>query len=379
MVDTRISEAKRLMLSFADSTGLDGNTPPRRYLWTDAHAVCNFLSLYDSDNDARWLALARSLVDQVHQVLGRHRPDDERSGWISGLSDADGQMHPTIGGLRIGKQQPERGPDSLPDERGEWEQDGQYYHYLTKWMHALERMTMVTGADSYLRWAIELACTAHGSFRARSGPARLYWKMSIDLSYPLVPSSGHHDPLDGLVTALILRERATARDTATATEALDPVIEDLATQCRGRSWATDDPLGIGGLLFDASRVSQLRTENSRAAGLQLLEAILTGAHQGLRSFQASGALNLPANHRLAFRELGLSIGLQGIEPMSARQLPASIVLKLDALRTFEPLRSRIERLWLQPALRRTETWMDHDDINNVMLATSLVPDGFLLV
>ena len=379
MVDARISEAKRLMLSFADSTGLRGIIPARRYLWTDAHAVCNFLSLYAWDKDTVWLALARSLVDQVHQVLGRHRPDDERSGWISGLSDADGQMHPTIGGLRIGKPRPERGPDTPLDERGEWEQDGQYYHYLTKWMHALGRMTVVTGDDRYLRWAIELACAAHGSFRARSGPARLYWKMSIDLSYPLVSSSGHHDSLDGLVTALTLRERATARDTATATEALDPVIEDLAMQCRGRSWTTDDPLGIGGLLFDSSRVSQLRTENGRAAGLHLLEAILTGAHQGLRSFQASGALNLPANHRLAFRELGLSIGLQGIEPMYARQLPASIVLKLDALRTFEPLHSHIERLWLQPAVRRTETWMNHDDINNVMLATSLVPDGFLLV
>ena len=375
MIDARTSEAKRLMLSFEKTTGLDGNAPPRRYLWTDAHAVCNFLSLYALDDDPRWLELAGALVAQVHQTLGRHRSDDSRRGWISGLSDTDGAQHPTIGGLRIGKPRPERRREAPFDERAEWEQDGQYYHYLTKWMHALERMATVTGDERYLRWAIELACAAHAGFRARSGPLRLYWKMSIDLSYPLVSSSGHHDPLDGLVTALTLREHAVD----TITEALDPVITDLDTQCRGRTWATDDPLGIGGLLFDASRVSQLRTDEGRTAGRALLDAILAGAQQGLRSFSASGALSLPVTHRLAFRELGLSIGLQGIEPMYERSLPASIVLRLDALRPFESMRTHIEQLWLQPESRRTRTWTDHDDINSVMLATSLVPGSFLLV
>ncbi len=31
----------------------------------------------------------------------------------------------------------------------------------------------------------------------------------------------------------------------------------MADMCEGKSWATDDPLGIGGLLSDAFRVAQL--------------------------------------------------------------------------------------------------------------------------
>ncbi|MFN2354994.1 MAG: hypothetical protein ABR512_10785 [Desulfopila sp.] len=32
---------------------------------------------------------ALQLVDQAHQVLGRHRGDDSRSGWISGLDEEE--------------------------------------------------------------------------------------------------------------------------------------------------------------------------------------------------------------------------------------------------------------------------------------------------
>ncbi len=28
----------------------------------------------------------------------------------------------------------------------------------------------------------------------------MYWKMSIDLKRPLIPSMGQHDPLDGYIT-----------------------------------------------------------------------------------------------------------------------------------------------------------------------------------
>lgn len=58
----------------------------------------------------RYTELARQLVDRVHGTLGRHRDDDPRRGWISGLSEADGAAHPTRGGLRIGKPLAERPP-----------------------------------------------------------------------------------------------------------------------------------------------------------------------------------------------------------------------------------------------------------------------------
>ncbi len=45
------------------------------------------------------------------------RPDDSRRGWISGLGEAEGERHPTLGGLRIGKELPERRAGEPFDER----------------------------------------------------------------------------------------------------------------------------------------------------------------------------------------------------------------------------------------------------------------------
>jgi hypothetical protein len=36
-----------------------------------------------------------------------------------------------------------------------------------------------------------------------------------------------------------------------------------------------------------------------------------------------------------------------------------------------------EKFWLDEANRESESWIAHQDINAVMLATSLAPDGFL--
>jgi len=309
----------------------------------------------------------------VHEVLGRHRGDDGRSGWISGLDEAEGRQHPTSGGLRIGKPLPERRRDAPPDPRAEWDQDGQYYHYLTKWMHALRQVAGATGNRTYLLWARELAVAANAGFRARSGPARLFWKMSIDLSYPLVPSSGLHDPLDGLVTALTLRAGGGADD------ALEPVVTDLSALCRGRSWTTDDPLGIGGLLFDACRLAQLPAEQRDAVDTDLLTAVLDASDIGLDAFARSSTLAQPAAYRLAFRELGLSIGLQApalLDP-STLAIPARAVV--ETLLGQRKLGIAIERYWSDPRSHEPATWQDHRDINTVMLATSLVPSGFLVL
>ncbi|MCA1786733.1 MAG: hypothetical protein LC657_12225 [Desulfobacteraceae bacterium] len=37
----------------------------------------------------------------------------------------------------------------------------------------------------------------------------------------------------------------------------------------------------------------------------------------------------------------------------------------------------IESFWLAPENQQVPTWIDHQDINQVMLATSLLPDGYL--
>jgi hypothetical protein len=50
---------------------------------------------------------------------------------------------------------------------------------------------------------------------------------------------------------------------------------------------------------------------------------------------------------------------------------------LKTLSRYAKLREIIEKFWLEGANREAGSWMAHHDINRVMLATSLAPDGFL--
>ena len=379
---------RKIMLDFADRTGLSpGRMGPRRYLWTDAFAVCNFLELFRQTGEEEYRELAVRLVDQVHRVLGRHREDDPRRGWISGLGEEEGKIHPTIGGLRIGKGRNERKPEEPFDENLEWDRDGQYYHYLTKWMQALNRADRVTGNSSYARWAGELARTAHARFvysPGGSGRKRMYWKMSIDLSYPLVPSMGQHDPLDGFVTYLEL-QASTGQDPA-GEKGLDlhAEVTEMADICKGKSWVTDDSLGIGGLLSDAYRVAQL-IRNGSFEGTGLLGILLDSSLPGLESFARKNSWKLPADYRLAFRELGLSIGLRAVERLKGliEETPdrlnkeLSLLSRVESLMRYVPLGRTVEGFWMEEVNQEAETWKSHEDINTVMLATSLAPDGYL--
>lgn len=372
-----------LMIEFAGQTGLlPPRARPRRYLWTDAYAVCNYLELFRRTGDRTCRDLALALVDQVHHTLGRHRDDDSRGGWISGLPEAEGEAHPTRGGLRIGKPLPERRPGEPLDERLEWDRDGQYYHYLTKWMHALNRVSRVTGDPTYTRWAVELAEAAHAAFTytpPSGGRKRMHWKMSIDLSYPLVPAMGQHDPLDGLVTYSELQATAGGTD-------LSPVITDMAGICRGVNLATDDPLGIGGLLFDAGRIVHLTIRDGFLYP-DLLDSVLDSALAGLARFAGSGSLRYPADYRLAFRELGLAIGLEGVPGLleAVRENPdlfgrgGGRERRAEALMEYVPLADAIKGFWMDDGNRKADTWLQNPEINTVMLATSLAPGEFLAV
>lgn len=381
-----VDEINAIMTDFADSTGLSGKEAPvRRYLWTDAFAVCNFLGLFRRTREERWKQSALNLVKQVHCTLGKHRSDDSRSGWISGLSEEEGRRHPTQGGLRIGKPLKERKPGEPYDERLEWDRDGQYYHYLTKWMHALDQLSRWTGKPDASRWAVELAKAAHGGFLhgMPDGSRRMYWKMSIDLSYMLVPLMGQHDPLDGLITYTQLQ--ATATELAKVpVRKLDAEISEMAAICRAMSWETDDPLGIGGLLFDAYRIVQL-TVRGRIQAVGLLSDLLDAALQGLAASPVRRLLHLPAGDRLAFRELGMAIGLRAVERMDrmikenpgSSGIDAPVMRRIERLLPYTELGENLEAFWLEPESQKAETWSEHRDINRVMLATSLLPDGYL--
>jgi len=377
------------MRGFSERTGLTSDRPTRRYLWTDAFAVCNFLGLARLTGESSYADVALRLVDQVHHVLGRYRADDTRTGWISGLGEREGQSHPTRGGLRIGKALPERRPGEPFDQGLEWDRDGQYFHYLTKWMHALDQVSAATGDPRFNLWARELAETAHAAFVGAGGGRagrRMVWKMSTDLTRPLVASMGQHDPLDGLITCVQLGTTASLMSSAAQGPSLERVVAGFAAMIDGIDLRTEDPLGLGGLLADAYRVAQLMARGAFEDGF-LLERLLAVAQEGLVHYAQHGDWQEPASRRLAFRELGLAVGLAAIQRLQKdtddgrRRAFGSDELRarVHALGSHVGLRAAIVSSWLDPEHQRVRTWSEHRDINEVMLATSLVPDGFLII
>ena len=376
----------QLMLEFAHRTGLEpASENTRRYLWTDAFAVCNYLGKYRSRNDKEALELALRLIDQVHNVLGRYRPGRGREGWISGLSEEEGAKRPTAGGLRIGKRLEERFPDEQYDPELEWERDGQYYHYLTRWMHALAQAGRVTGDFRYIEQGADLALAAHAAFvhsPLRGQRRSLYWKMSVDLTRPLVASMGQHDALDGYLTFVEL-QAAGAAVRSGSRKLLVAEISELGMICRGGGWETDDPLGIGSLLVDGSRMAQLMREGV-LTDASMLSNILRAALPGLEMSSSSNLFDRTAEQRLAFRELGMAIGLKGVGLIresllgQADQYGNSANMRLvQELMRYLPVSERIESFWSRPESQRAKIWEAHQDINDVMLATCIEPQGYL--
>ncbi|XP_035694667.1 uncharacterized protein LOC118428663 [Branchiostoma floridae] len=105
---------------------------------------------------------AEALVADVYRVLGRPR------------------------GLRIGEE---------PDR------DGQYFHYLTKWMYALHQLGKVK--PEYHERAVKLAKDVHHAFYVPGVGVR--WKMLEDLSGPYPGYGlGGLDFYDGFVTYRLL-------------------------------------------------------------------------------------------------------------------------------------------------------------------------------
>jgi hypothetical protein len=325
----------------------------------------------------------------VHHVLGRYRADDPCTGWISGLSDTEGESHPTRGGLRIGKKLPERRSGKRFDEALEWDRDGQYFHYLTKWMHALDQVSSSTRDPRFNVWARELGEVAHASFtHGPDGPGgrRMVWKMSTDLSRPLVSSMGHHDPLDGLITYIQLETTASLLGSAAAGPGLKQAAADFTAMLEGIDLRTTDPLSLGGLLSDAYRVAQLMARGV-FEGRDLLANLLSAAQVGLSLYSRQGDWLEPAAQRLAFRELGLAIGLSAIGPLQEEMerdgrsgfADDELRARIEILAEQALLTSAIVPFWLDPEHRLPRSWSEHRDINEVMLATSLCPDGFLVV
>ncbi|EKM55624.1 uncharacterized protein PHACADRAFT_195663 [Phanerochaete carnosa HHB-10118-sp] len=325
-----------------------GWTPPPapsghlgRYLWTDAFGVLNFITLHRLTGSSTYLACAARLIDTVHSVLGKTRSQDKH---LPGASPE----RPLAGGLRIGKD----------DESGS-DGDGQYHHYLTIWMFALNRMTVAAGETKYNELAIQLARAIHPAFVVNrdSFTPRMRWKMSIDLSRPLVSSQGNLDPIDGYVVFSLLQK--TAGDTTILKEEIQDYkkIVDM----KWRYMESDDPLDLGMTLWS---VHWMAKEEPWAA------AIMERASENLRELTfVNRYFEYPLERRLAFREFGTCLGIKCASILSESQeenedlvgLAENILDQWEGSETGdEKLNGVIKKQVLRP-------------ITKVMYATALVP------
>lgn len=367
----KLEEARSLMDDFVRRTGITGDEGDagQRYLWTDAFAVQALFGLSHILEKESYRNLAVKLIDLVHEKLGKFHPNDHRKGWISRLPEEEGRRRPTIGGLRIGKKLPERGAKEPFDERLEWERDGQYFHYITRWINALLQAEKETSDHRYGLWAADLLKAGEKFIDKRGGWTRMYWKMSVDLSRPLVQAMGAHDPLEGLMCAESILEVAPEKAVD-----LGRLIEAFELMCNGQDWSTTDPLGIGGLLLNAVRAAELSLTNIPLPGDIRPEKLLADSIDGLTVYSRIYNPKAAAIGRLAFRECGLSLGLRAAQALKDRS--TEYRLNLDQLDEYIPLAEYIENFWQNADNRNSSTWTEHLDINTVSLASSIVAEHY---
>ncbi|KAL4995066.1 hypothetical protein BDV10DRAFT_188437 [Aspergillus recurvatus] len=331
-----------------------------RYLWTDAFGVLALLTLHTetnrnsnsntNDSSNHYLALAARLIDTVHHTLGRNR---------SGSSPLPGATESNLlgGGLRIGK----------IDESGS-DGDGQYHHYLTLWMFALNRMSMATNDPKYNQQAIALAKAIHGPFFVNRGgdKPRMVWKMSMDLSRPLVASEGNLDPIDGFVVFRLLQAAARhfeGGEKGDGGTVLKDEIEDYARvmKRKGEHFVSADPLDLGMTMWTVHWVleedwAQRLAERCFEQIYELLE---------IRRY-----LDRSMKYRLAFREFGTALGLRCMAEQEAEKERA-----VD-LRAYSDQILDVWRPVMEASLSEDATPDDLKPITRVMYAAALIPGAF---
>lgn len=359
-------------------------TPPRksgghrgRYLWTDAYGVLNLLTMHREYTNTldltantsekeknRYLIMAERLVEVVHDVLGKTR---------DGISRLPGASEENVvgGGLRIGK-----------EEEGGMDGDGQYHHYLTVWMFALNRLSMATGDPKYNRQAVALAKAIHPRFfvNRESNRPRMVWKMAMDLSVPLVQSEGNLDPIDGFVVFRLLQAAAVRFEGAAGEGVLSEEIDDYQRVMarKGEHFVSSDPLDLGMTLWTAHWFSEREEWAARLAGRCFEQLCMSHSPRPISIipadeiddlFEINRYLERNIKYRLAFREFGTSLGAQ-CQSQQSTEKDRAVDLKHYA--------DAIIAAW-DPYMELTmSSDLMHDDlrpITRVMYATALMPGG----
>lgn len=317
----------------SDEAGLCHDRYQRRYLWTDAFGVLAYTSIaemYESKNDKDKSEMYRrardKLIRTVHACLGVPRSNEKDD-----AMKIDTKLSPTgYVGLRIGKLHSRKVTDYG------MEYDGQYWHYIDKWLLALAR-------SGHVNEGILIAKSCFPAFfDAESGGIR--WKLSIDSTAPpsLRMAGPSDDTLVALIVFLILQANRLDDDNAPS---LNNEIQMLKNALKGyKPRVTDDPLGWGlEAMYDQYLTGKPRTR----ALASIHESALHPSHLSL-PFRLYGAI------------IGARVAGEAVAPKN----------KVDELVTM--------------SLRYQEKAMEsgyeeHSSINRVMLATCLLCPGVLAI
>jgi len=273
-----------------------------RYLWTDAHGVVLLLSLYKHLNDESYLQQAEDVVNDVKRVLGRKK------------------------GYRIGEE---------PDR------DGQYFHYLTKWMYALNEFGKFK--PQYKEEALKIAKDIHPHF-FRPGMGVL-WKMQEDLSGPYPGYGlGGLDAYDGYVVYRLIDEKALSKEIS---DMWSLIADDY------HSFRCSQDLGLGEVLWMTHHFpNEDWARHLRTVAEANLDRMWVDVDKNRGYFRRDLR---PTKMILAFSNFGVSTGIQSVGLWPER------VQKLNNF--FETFRSNDE--------------YDLKAITHVMHCNSLFPGFFI--
>lgn len=295
--------ATRGILPKANSGGHHHPNGHSHYLWTDAFGVMNMISLWKTTHDDRFLTSAKRLVYSVHDTLGYTRDGQYR---LPRATDDN----PVGGGLRIGKVD-EAGPDG----------DGQYHHYLTLWMFALNRLSKASEDMAFNDLGISLARAIHPHFlvdRGSGGRPRMVWKISMDMTRPLVSSQGNLDAITGYVVYRLLQVTSGTPNCLASEIADYKQIMDSHGPPRVSSDTLDLGMGLWIAQWDAgihgwadTLVQECNKSLSESHPTQHLSRVIDcNLHKTAHVLNQQRYTYASLKHRLAFREFGALLGIE---------------------------------------------------------------------
>lgn len=160
---------------------------------------------------------------------------------------------------------------------------------------------------------------------------RMFWKLAMDLSRPLVHSEGNLDPIDGYVMYKRLQETSDNHhvldeEIAALKKIVDDKVEDYSSL---------DPLDLGMTLWT---VHWLVPEPTWPLSGQWPAKLQYRAYNHLLyAAKRFGLFNNPHEKRLAFREFGAALGLRTVVPLIDKMAEGASPTDREDPKTIESL------------------------------------------